>query len=58
MRSDERHRDNWVIDIGPGRRASIIADHDVIVDEDRIESEFLGLFRRGDDGRGEDSKPR
>ncbi len=46
VRGDEGHRDKRAVDIGPRHRAS------VVVDEDRLEPDLLGLLCGGDDRLG------
>jgi len=31
------------VDVGPRRRAGVVADDDVVVDENRVETDFLGF---------------
>jgi len=52
VRGDKGHRDKGVVDVGPRLRAGVIADDDVVIDEDGVEADLLGLLRGRDNSFG------
>jgi hypothetical protein len=57
VRGDKRHRDERIVDVGPRCGTGRAIDDDVIVDEDGVEPDLLGLFRGCDDRLGRRFKP-
>jgi hypothetical protein len=58
VRGDERHRDERIVDVGPRCGTGRAIDDDVIVDEDGVEPDLLGLFAAATIASGDVSNPR